>query len=67
VDDEDGFTDPDPFSVIATLVALPPNVFPEIVTGVTPHVLPLSELKIRDGGLMQPHDTAKILLNVVHP
>jgi len=39
--EEEGLTDPAPFSVRATLVALPPNVLPVIVTGVVPHVDPL--------------------------
>ena len=64
---DDGFTDPAPFSVIVTLVALPPKVLSETVTGAVPHVLPLSELRIRRGGFIHPQETAKMLPTVVHP
>ena len=39
-DTEAGVTDPLPFSVIVTFFALPPNVFPEIVTGVRLQIVP---------------------------
>jgi hypothetical protein len=39
--EEEGLTEPPPFSVIVTLVALPPNVFPETVTAAVPHVVPV--------------------------
>jgi len=51
---ERGVTVPPPFSVIVTLVALPPKVLPVTVTAVTPHVLPDVELSARTGGLTQP-------------
>ena len=67
VDAEEGFTDPDPFSVIATFVAVPPKVFPETVTGAVPQMLPLVELSIIAGGLIHPHETLKMPPTVVHP
>ena len=44
-----GFTEPPPFSVIVTLVALPPKVFPETVMAVVPHVLPVADERVRTG------------------
>jgi hypothetical protein len=41
VPDDKGLTVPVPFSVIVTLVALPPKVLPLTVTGDVPHVFPL--------------------------
>lgn len=64
---EDGFTDPEPFSVIATLVAPPLKVLSVTVTGVTPHVLPLVLLNATAGGFAHPHDTEKLVPVVVHP
>jgi len=49
-DAELGLTEPEPFSVIVTFVALPPNVLSLTVTGVVPHVLPLGLLKVTVGG-----------------
>jgi hypothetical protein len=51
--DEEGLTAPDPFSFIVTAVALPPNIFPETVTGVLLHVLPLVELRLTVGPFIQ--------------
>lgn len=51
-----GLTEPEPFSVIVTLVALPPKVFPLTVTGVVPQVLPLMLLNVIVGGLTHWHD-----------
>jgi hypothetical protein len=65
--EESGVTIPEPFSVNITLVALPPNVFPETVTAMVPHVLPLVELRKTAGGLIHPHDTTKELPVFVHP
>ena len=62
-----GFTVPAPFSVIVTLVALPPKVLPLTVTGVVPHVLPLMLLSVTVGGFTHPHDTEKLTPVVVHP
>lgn len=62
-----GFTDPDPFSVIVTDVALPPNVFPATVIGVIPHILPLAELRRTTGGLTHPHATVNIAPVVMQP
>jgi hypothetical protein len=45
----DGVTEPLPFSVMVTLVALPPNVLPLTVTCVKPQMLPLVLLKARIG------------------
>jgi hypothetical protein len=47
--DEVGLTDPAPFSVIVTFVALPPKVFPVTATGVVPHVLPVALLRVTVG------------------
>ena len=44
-----GLTVPAPFSVIVTLVALPPNVFPLTTIGVIPQVFPLLLLKVTVG------------------
>jgi len=41
VPDDEGLTVPAPFSVIVTLVALPPKVLPLTVTDAVPHVFPL--------------------------
>jgi hypothetical protein len=65
--EESGVNIPEPFFVNITLVALPPNVFPEIVTALVPHVLPLVELRKTAGGLIHPHDTTKVLPVFVHP
>lgn len=64
---DDGFTAPAPFSVIVTLVALPPKVFSETVTGIVPHVLPFSALNTRRGGFIHPQETAKMVPTVVQP
>lgn len=65
--DDTGLTVPAPFSVIVTLVALPPKVLPLSVTGVIPHVEPLTALKVTDGGFAHPHDTGKLAPIVVQP
>jgi hypothetical protein len=49
--EEAGVTEPLPFPVIVTRVALPPNVFPEIVTIVNPQVLTVVLLRVTVGGL----------------
>ena len=64
---ETGLTDPAPFSVIVTLVALPPKVLPEIVTGVVPHVLPLMLLSVTKGESAHPHETKKTGPVVMQP
>lgn len=46
-----GVTVPPPFSVMVTLVALPPKVFPLNVTAVMPQVLPEVAASVRRGGL----------------
>jgi hypothetical protein len=46
---ETGLTEPAPFWVIVTIVALPPKVFPDTVTGVLPHVFPLVLLRVTVG------------------
>jgi hypothetical protein len=53
----EGVTIPAPFSVIVTLVALPPNELPLMVTGVALHVLPLVLLSETAGGFAHVHDT----------
>lgn len=64
---DDGFTEPEPFEVIVTLVAVPPKLFPVIVTAVVPQVLLLLLLKVIVGGLIHPHDITKRPPVVVHP
>ena len=64
---EAGVTVPPPFSVIDTLVALPPNVLPLTVTGEVPHVLPLVALRVTAGGLTHPQLTENVDPVVVHP
>jgi hypothetical protein len=61
-----GVTDPAPFSVIVTVVALI-NVFPLTVTGVVPHVLPLRLAGVIAGALTQPQDTLNEGPDVVQP
>ena len=56
---DNGVTAPPPFSVIVTLVALPPKVLPLTVTAVMPQVLPAVAPSVRSGGLMQPQLTEK--------
>lgn len=48
---EAGVTEPLPFPVIVTSVALPPNVFPAIVIIVNPQVLTVLLLRVTVGGL----------------
>ena len=62
-----GVTVPPPFSVIVTLVALPPKVFPLTVTAVIPQVLPVVVPSVSSGGLMQPQLTVNSGPMVVHP
>lgn len=64
---EAGVTIPAPFSVIDTLVALPPKRLPLRVTGNVLQVLPLLVLRVTVGGLTHPHDTRKATPAVVHP
>ena len=65
--EEAGLTDPAPFSAILRLVALPQKIFPLMVTGDTPHVLP--ELLLRDkvGGLVHPQVISKLVPVLIHP
>jgi hypothetical protein len=65
--DEVWVTLPPPFSVTVTLVAVPPNVFPSTVTGAVPQVMPAVELSVIVGGLIHPHETAKIPVVVTQP
>jgi hypothetical protein len=64
---EVGVTEPPPFSVIVTLVALPPKVFPVTVIAVTPHVLPDVADSVRRGGLTHPQLIENSVPAVVHP
>jgi hypothetical protein len=57
VPDDAGLTVPDPFAVIVTLVALPPNVLPLTTTEFVLQPVPLVLLKVTVGGLAHPHDT----------
>jgi hypothetical protein len=66
VPEEAGVTDPAPFSVIVTDVALV-NVLLLTVTGSVPQVLPVMLLRVRVGPFEHPHDTEKVLPVVVHP
>jgi hypothetical protein len=61
-----GVTEPAPFSVIVTAVALV-NVLPLIVTGVVPQTLPLMLLRVSEGAFAHPHDTEKLIPVVVQP
>lgn len=63
--DVSGVTDPAPSFVIVTRVALL-NVFPLIVTGAVPQVLPFVLLNVRVGGFRHPQDTIKLVPVVVH-
>jgi len=54
-------------SVIVTLVALPPKVFPLTVTGVTPQVLPEEADRVTIGALVQPQLMEKVVPVAVHP
>jgi hypothetical protein len=65
--DEPGLTEPVPFEVIVTLVALPPKVLPATLTAVVPHVLPVVLLRTTVGGLIHPHVTVKRVPVVVQP
>lgn len=66
-EEDAGVTVPPPFSVMVTLVALPPKVFPLTVTAVTPHVLPEAAVNVNRGGLTQPQLMEKVVPVVVHP
>ena len=57
---------PAPLDDIVTVVAFA-NVFPLIVTGVNPQVIPLRLLKETDGPLAHPHETEKLPPIVIHP
>jgi len=54
--EETGLTDPDPSSLIVTLVALPPKILPLIVMGAVPQVLPRLLLNNNVGGFLQSED-----------
>jgi hypothetical protein len=64
---EEGVTEPAPFSVMVTLVALPEKVLPSTVTGVVPHVDPEVALSVSTGAFTQPQDVAKMPVLVTHP
>ena len=64
---EAGITEPPPFSVIVTLVALPLKVLSLTVIGVVPHVLPVILPSVTIGGFAQPHVTEKTVPVVTHP
>jgi len=65
--DDAGLTVPAPFSAMVTLVAVPPKVLFDIVTGVVPQVLPLVLLKVNVGGLTQPQLTLTLAGNEIQP
>lgn len=60
VADPAGFTVPAPFSVIVTLVVLPPKLLVVTVIGAVPQVDPLTLLSVTVGPLTHPHDTSKL-------
>jgi hypothetical protein len=62
-----GLTEPPPFAVIVTCVALPPNLFADTVTGVAPHAVPVVDDRLMEGPFTQPHSTANSFPVVVHP
>ena len=66
-DEDAGVTVPPPFSVIVTLVALPPKVLPLTVTAVMPQVLPALAESVTRGGLAQPQLTENVAPVVVQP
>ena len=53
--------------MIATAVALPPNVFPLKIIGVVPQVLPLILPSTSVGPFTHPQDTWKIFPVAMHP
>jgi hypothetical protein len=64
---EVGLTVPSPFSVIVTLVALPPNVFPVIVIGDIPHVDPFMAVNNTAGPFIQLQFTVNVFPAAIHP
>jgi hypothetical protein len=62
-----GVTLPAPFSVMVTLVALPPKVLPLTVIGEVPQVLPLALLKFRVGAFTQPQSTLTVETADIQP
>ncbi len=58
---------PSPLWLRLTLVALPPKVFPLTVTASVEQVLPLIELKLKVGGLVQPQLTVTVVADDTHP
>jgi hypothetical protein len=65
---EAGVTEPLPFPVIVTRVALPPKVFPAIVIIVNPHVLTVVLLRVTVGGLTHCPKASKEIITkkVIH-
>jgi hypothetical protein len=63
---EEGLTEPAPFSVIVTDVALV-KVLPLIVTGPVPQVVPLLPERESCGSLAHPHETENAAPVDVHP
>jgi hypothetical protein len=61
---EDGVRVPGPVVVIVTVVALV-KVFPLIIAGAVPHVLPVEVDSVSEGGVAQPHATFNVLPTVV--
>ena len=64
---EAGVTEPSPFSVMVTPVALPPKVLLLTAIAVVQHVLPVVLLSVTVGGLIHPHEIEKTAPVVVHP
>jgi hypothetical protein len=63
----EGVTVPAPFSLIVTLVALPPKVLPLRVKGEVPQAIPELLLKVTVGGLVHPHVIGKLGPVVIQP
>jgi hypothetical protein len=60
-------TDPPPFSVIFTLVALPPKVLPLTVIAAVPQVLPEEAERVTIAGFAQSQVTVNVVPVVVQP
>ena len=63
----EGLTVPPPFSVMLTLVALPPNWLLLRVKGPVPQVLPEEPDRLTVGPFTQSQDISKLLPVRVHP
>jgi hypothetical protein len=62
--EDDGLTEPAPFSVIVIFVALPPNVFPANVNAAVPHELPSVLLRVITGVFVHWPDSSTLTRKV---